>query len=401
MSLHHYARATAALLTSSLATGTGIELSYQDATAAGRGNAAVASADSPAAVYHNPAGLGFLTGTEVQAGLLLATGKTTYSGGGRQVSSTSDPSYAGSAFVSHALSDTPFVLGFGLTTPHGLSIEYANDAPFRNRGFEGELRHAAFTGAIGYRYSETLSFGAGITVVDSDLTFTQGLAFSPDRARYDGSGSGVGFSIGAIWRPCDAHSLGLTYRSATKVDYDGSVDTLLFDPLGAFTFSFDGDTSLEFPQQIVLGYQYRPNDTWSIEANVKWTDWTSFDRLVVETPAGTEVTNQDYSSGLIWSLGASYAVSDATTLNFGYLYGESTSPDAGFSPLVPDADLHVFSVGVDQEVGQWTLSAAYLYGIKEDRDVVGSQNAGLVPGNADGSYETSGHTVLLTVARKF
>lgn len=151
----------------------------------------------------------------------------------------------------------------------------------------------------------------------------------------------------------------------------------------------------------MLGWQWDIPGAWSVEANVKWTDWDSFDELRVETPAGVDVVEQGYSPGLIWSLGAAYEATENTTLNFGYLFGESTVPDAGYSPLVPDADLHVFSVGVDHRWRDWTFSAAYLYGVKESRTVTGSQSAGLIPGNADGKYDTAGQTVLLTVKRTF
>lgn len=220
---------------------TGIELSYQDATGAARGNAAVASADTPAAVYHNPAGLAFQPDIAVQAGVLWTRSSTDFESPAGNVSSSHKPVVAGSAFVVYPLKDQPIVLGFGLTTPHGLAIDYSSDAPFRNRGYSGELKHAVLTAAVGYKVSDRLSFGAGLSVSDSELSFDQGLAADPDRAAFRGDGTGYAFSVGAIWKPAENHSIGLTYRSESKVDYDGDVGTTVFDPNAGAFINFDLD----------------------------------------------------------------------------------------------------------------------------------------------------------------
>ena len=51
------------------ALGNGLRLPSQDAFATARGEAFVATADNPSAIYYNPAGLTQLTNTEMRAGI--------------------------------------------------------------------------------------------------------------------------------------------------------------------------------------------------------------------------------------------------------------------------------------------------------------------------------------------
>ena len=51
------------------ALGNGLRLPSQDAFAAARGEAFVATADNPSAIYYNPAGLAQLTGTQLRSGI--------------------------------------------------------------------------------------------------------------------------------------------------------------------------------------------------------------------------------------------------------------------------------------------------------------------------------------------
>src|SRR5437660_12081180 len=59
------------LLLSKQASGLGVRVPNQDAEAIARGNAFVATADNPAAIYYNPAGITQLEGHHVQVGSLF------------------------------------------------------------------------------------------------------------------------------------------------------------------------------------------------------------------------------------------------------------------------------------------------------------------------------------------
>ena len=56
----------------------GFRIPNQDASAIARGNAFVATADNPSAIYYNPAGITQLEGNNVQIGVLNYFGINTY-----------------------------------------------------------------------------------------------------------------------------------------------------------------------------------------------------------------------------------------------------------------------------------------------------------------------------------
>ena len=82
--------------------GVGFRLPNQDPEAIARGNAFVATADNPAAIYYNPAGITQLDGQNVRAGLYLVSPGIDYeSPTGTKVTANSDP------MTSISLSDRP------------------------------------------------------------------------------------------------------------------------------------------------------------------------------------------------------------------------------------------------------------------------------------------------------
>src|SRR6266487_5987755 len=69
---------TLAAFMPAVAYGIGLRTPNQDPEAVARGNAFVATADNPAAIYYNPAGITQLEGHNVHAGLYLISADTKY-----------------------------------------------------------------------------------------------------------------------------------------------------------------------------------------------------------------------------------------------------------------------------------------------------------------------------------
>ena len=70
--------------------GLGSRISNQDAEAVARGNAFVATADNPSAIYYNPAGIRQLEGVNLRTGSYLVTVESTYHSPAGTESSTKD-----------------------------------------------------------------------------------------------------------------------------------------------------------------------------------------------------------------------------------------------------------------------------------------------------------------------
>ena len=386
------------LLSSSFAGATGIEQAYHDATAAARGNAFAATADTPAAVHYNPGGLAWQDEIAVQGTFFGTWSDTEYSGALGNASSTRSFQQTGALFASIPLEQV--TLGFGLTTPHGLGIEYADDVAFRDLGYEADLAHLLFNSQIAWKISDTLGVGIGLSLAYNDLSLRQGIIAPGDSFSFEGTGWGLGWTAGVLWRPHEQHSFGLTYRSAIDVDIDGDARTQTVFPAVSDT-SVNGETAFNYPQQVVLGYAWRPTERLLFEVNATWTDWTSFDTFRLELPGPDIEQPYDYNPSWVIGGGVSYAATDKLTLNAGYLYGEASVPDSTFNPLVPDSDLHVFSAGLQYQFSSYEVAATYLLGIRESRDVTGSPAAPFSGVSSDGRWETDGHTLLVSLKKTF
>ena len=70
----------------------------------------------------------------------------------------------------------------------------------------------------------------------------------------------------------------------------------------------------------------------------------------------------------------------------GYMFIESPIPDNTMSPTLPDADRHVFSVGLGRKSGGHSLDIAYAYSLFDDRKIDDNQDAAY-----NGDYDISSH----------
>lgn len=387
---------------------TGIEQGYQDATAAARGNAIGASVESSAGIYYNPAGLAHVDRAEVQFTTLATFPDTRYSGIAGRTATNHDFGSTGSLFSAIPVESLGGVLGLGLTTPHGLSIEYPEDGPLRSLAIEGELAHAVFTATYSTKLSDSVSVGVGLSYAYNDIHTRQGLALPGDFIDLDFTGSGWGYTAGIQYRPNEQHYFGLTYQSQIAVGLKGDIAVRSFlDPFGnplpaPAEFSGTGTSSIRYPDKIIAGYAWNPSEKTQVEINATWTNWEHLDQINVQTalPVPSLSTPYNHNANWVIGLGISHELNDAWTLHGGYLYGEAVVPDSTFTPFIADSDLHVFSVGSTYTRGDWELSGTFLIGVREDRDVVGSPASPLGV-NADGRWETVGRSFLATVKRQF
>src|SRR5215208_4209757 len=98
----------------------GIRLFDHDAFATARGDAFVATADNPSAIYYNPAGITQLQGHNVRAGLnLLMIDYAFDRGAGRNVKTENDWISVPGFYYSYTASNCPVSFGVGYYLPYG------------------------------------------------------------------------------------------------------------------------------------------------------------------------------------------------------------------------------------------------------------------------------------------
>ena len=221
----------AALLASSPASvfGLGLRVPNQDAFAIGRGNAFVATADNPSAIYYNPAGITQLDGQNVQVGSLFYLGiYADYdSPSGQSLHNDAEITAAPTLQYTFTPQNSPLSFGVGVYEPFGFSVKWPNDVPFRQDSLNGNLTYITINPVVAWKVLPTLSIGAGPTFNYSRITLVQGLLptpiplFSADQTEFKGDGWSYGFNGGVLWQPLPQWSFGASYRSRSRMDYNG------------------------------------------------------------------------------------------------------------------------------------------------------------------------------------
>src|SRR5262249_5545714 len=240
----------------------------QDPTAIARGNAFVATADNPAAIYYNPAGITQLEGHNAQIGSLFYLGVYAdyESPSGSKVENHSEVISVPEIHYVYSPANNPFSFGLGVYAPFGLTMEWPDDAPFATSSIEAKLTYVTVNPVVAVQLHRTLSAAVGPTFNFSELEFRQAIGvLAGDRFKFHGDDVGYGFTAGLLWQPYEEWSVGLTYKSKVKMDYDG---TASFKPNPPFSGSFNSDAPLEFPQIITGGISFRPTKDWNIEVDI-------------------------------------------------------------------------------------------------------------------------------------
>ena len=165
--------------------------------------------------------------------------------------------------------------------------------------------------------------------------------------------------------------MGLSYRSKVEADLDGNLDiTNLPAGLGMGPIAaLEASTEFKYPAYLKAGYACKPNDKWTVEVDIDWLDWSSFDSIVIEVEAPgfpNIVSVRDWDDSYIYAVGVEYALDEAWDLRAGYAYADSPIPNATFIPDIPRNDLNIVSVGVGYTSGNWGVDAAYTAIIVDD-----------------------------------
>lgn len=368
------------------------------ATGLGRAGAVQAQIDDASALTFNPANLTLLNGQELEAALSVARTKTTFtSPAGQKVESDDAWQTLPNLYYATFSPDRNFGGGIAITTPYGQSAEWDKDTPFQYQApYSASMMLVNFNPTVAFKLTDTLAFGLGVDVYTSSLEFKQSYPWAmitesavPDgEARVDADGYGWGGNAGLNWQCAPGHRLALTYRSPVTVEYDGDFEVTRspFLPAGG-TYQSDMSTEIEFPDIVGAAYGVALSETLRVEADVEWLGWSRYDALDLDIDDDGGLLREhslaaDWNDTWTYGLSMAWDTAENWTLRAGYSYIETPIPDHTFSPILPDADRHVFAVGAGYRKGRHAVDAAVTYNLYEDRTIASNPNPGL-----NGKYE--------------
>jgi long-chain fatty acid transport protein len=376
---------------------TGFRLPDQDAFAAARGEAFVATADNPAAVYYNPAGITQLEGHNVRLGVYGISLNPSYHSPDGGTYHTSDNLHAvPQFFYAYVPEKFPLSFGLGLYSPYGLSAKWPQDTGFRSVALEGSLSYMTLNPVVAWKILPSLSVAAGPTFNYAETDLRQGLSPYPgsDYFRFKADGTDVGYNLGLRWQPLTQLAFGASYRSETTINYSGHTDMVpLYKGMSA-------TADFPFPDNLILGVSYRPTPNWNFEFNADYTGWSRLKTVPIQQQVAVPPIMLNWDSSWYFEFGATRYLGGGWRVSAGYIFNENSVPDANYNPMVADLDRHFFSLGVGYQGKHFSFDVAYQLGYGPSRTVNGSAPS-YAGQSADGKYDFLSNAIMLSAGWHF
>jgi long-chain fatty acid transport protein len=394
----------------------GFGLPDQDAFATGRGEAFVATADNPSAIYYNPAGMSQLDGNNLRGGVYGIYYDPSYSppAGSPNSGNTYHSSYTLAAvpqlFYVYTLKKLPLSFGLGVYFPYGGTIDWPQNTGFQPIAVSASLKYVTIDPAIAWEILPSLSIGAGAMVNYAHLKTVQDIYPNNENFfDFEGSGWSAGYNAGILWKPIKQVSLGANFRSSANVTLNGQTHYQSLPVTGA-TYS-SANMNMDFPWTVVGGISYRPTPKWNLEFDANYTDWSTFGTfgLNEQNPRGlfkpSYAVNFDWQGSWIYELGVTRYFAKGWHVSAGYAFNENSVPNSYYTPWAADLDRDFFSVGFGRTSKHFDFDIAYQLGYGPSHTVTGSQPSLAIEHfatiNANGQYGFFSSALFLTAGIHF
>src|SRR5262245_48450392 len=305
------------VLAASTAHGAGFALFEHSARGLGSAFAGEAAiAEDASTVYYNPAGLTLLEGTQfVSSGFAIVTSDQFHNEGshlnptlkgtgpllGSDGGDAGGHAFIPTFFLSHQLTSR-VSLGFGVSTPFGLTTKYENTWVGRYHAISSSLETVNVNPSIAVRVTDWLSVGGGadIEYAKARLTnaldmgsicqifgaaqgippvlCTQVLKLQPQGndgwVKISGDNWNAGYNLGFLFQPSQSWRIGLAYRSKIQHTLTGTADFLVpkaAQPLvkasGALVDT-GGRATVDLPERVSLSGFQQMTPAWALLADI-------------------------------------------------------------------------------------------------------------------------------------
>lgn len=380
----------------STANAGGFLLTEQSALGLGRAYAGIGvDGTDISGIYFNPASMTLHSGTKFQMGGVYVDTNMEYKG---DDGVTSENGRGTGEMIPHFFYTTEVTdsmrFGLGVTVPFGMSTNYNEDWAERTSGISSRILTIDVNPNLAWKINDKWSFGAGASIQYARASLKTGLAL-PGVGEIPGSYAQIkadslnwGYNFGVMFTPVDNVRLGLSYRSQIRHDAEGDVSINGLPPqMAMLNKTVDGGATVTAPAWAMLNVAWDVNQTVSLYATLRWTDWSSFDQLQINAPEietilqGLEqhapfqklpaIENQ-WKDTYLGTIGFDYRLNPTWTLRAGI--GYETSPvdkEEYRMAIIPDTDRLWLSLGASYKLDdrfQFDIGFAHLRGVG-DRDL--------------------------------
>ena len=262
----------------------------QSGTATGMAGVATGNPDEPNANFYNPSSMAFSQGIEINAGPTIIVPSVSYESIDGEITENTEAAIFPPPNFSLAIPVAGgFTAGLGVTLPWGLAITWPQDWVGRENFQAQSLRTINVNPNVAYKVPGLdLGVAAGVQVMRSELSQSRTIILRDDReaqVELGGVGYGVGGTFAAMYRPTDAITVGLNYRSGAKIDYHGHArfsENVEGTPFEDRMVDQEIATSIDIPHTINLGLGWQLTEALWLGVDVNYYTWSAYDSVEVE-----------------------------------------------------------------------------------------------------------------------
>jgi long-chain fatty acid transport protein len=387
----------------------GFQLNEQNARAMAMGGAFTAIADDPSAIYFNGAGLTQMSGIHFMLGTTLIA--PTFSFRGVSPSITEYDAAKQTFFPTHFYATYSYnkdlAFGIGFDSPFGLASKWDPNWVGKYLAIETKLQTFAITPEVAYNLLDNLSISAGLEYSFATVTISQKAPLTPFAGdaftTLDGKdNSAWGFNFGAMYKPTDDLSFGVSFHSQVKYQFKGTATTSGPSQLASELPNGNASADLTTPVNLAFGVSYRVIPELLLSADYQYVGWSSYDTLTVNFSSPQEVKSSPrlYDNSYILRFGAEYSLLNDLKVRAGIYFDKDPVKTEYLNPMLPDANRLGFSFGLGYKINNnLDIDAAYLFIRGSQLTVTDSHEnylQGISPFN--GTYNTAANLVSLTLS---
>ncbi len=269
-------------------------------------------------------------------------------------------------------------------------------------------RFSVGIGAIISRADVTLSRSVDFGTLLYSNPQTRPLPFALPQAadgfvEIQGDDTSLGWLVGAHFRPTDSFALGVSYRSEIDYDLVGTADWTVpgnvaavfgASPMTAPLFQDGpGGAALTTPSVLQVGAHWQVNERFALSASWAETGWSSLREVRIEfdNPDPDAVEPFEWSDSTFVSLGAEYKLNDRWTLRGGIADDQTPTSLVHRTPRLPDDDRRWYSIGATWAVSDaLDVNFAFSHLKPDDPRVDATSSGSRIVGPFDGSANLYG-----------
>ena len=329
-----------------------------------------------ATIFYNPAGMSFNKENSISAGISpLFLSVAFLSGGSNDQYNFRTLSPPIQGYAVFGPKSGAFKLGIGVYNPFGGSANWGNTWVGRYSLEKLDLKATFIQPTISFKLSPELSIGGGFVFGLGYVDLTKAIPLT-DSTKRDGQSElsshayGSGFNIGIYYKPSDAFSVGLSYRSKVTEKANNGIATFSGIPASLaanFPSPNTFTNTLPLPSTFSIGFGYKPSKPLTLAFDVNFIQWSVYKTLEFDFGTTTpllqnSISARNYKDTYDLRFGAQYEFSPSFKVRGGLNYGETAIRDGYVTPETPDANRLGVSAGLGYALSKhFLLDASFLY----------------------------------------